>query len=262
MRPTRRIAASASEARGRLDSACRVEAGPLDRSAIGWATVELDRAERELADAFGTGIGAFGAAPDDRILGARCRSPRAAPPGSDSLVLEPTTEGRLAATLARHGEGPAVVWFALDAADATGAGTSTAGRSARSAPSALVARAPVDGRTVLLRRGPSRVPSRHDRPADRRSAVTLRPADAGRRRAIASLFTDEGYPAGPSDIVARLERFALAALPVSSSPSTTARSSASSPSTPCPDSSTTTGSCGSSRSSSTPAPASAASGGR
>src|SRR4029078_872255 len=26
--------------------------------------------------------------------------------------------------------------------------------------------------------------------------------------AIATLFTDEGYPAGPSDIVARLERFA------------------------------------------------------
>ncbi len=31
------------------------------------------------------------------------------------------------------------------------------------------------------------------------------PADAD---AIATLFTDEGYPAGPSDIVARLERFA------------------------------------------------------
>jgi len=31
-----------------------------------------------------------------------------------------------------------------------------------------------------------------------------RPADAA---AIAALFTDEGYPAGPSDIVARLERF-------------------------------------------------------
>ncbi len=31
-----------------------------------------------------------------------------------------------------------------------------------------------------------------------------RPADAG---AIAALFTDEGYPAGPSDIAARLARF-------------------------------------------------------
>lgn len=32
----------------------------------------------------------------------------------------------------------------------------------------------------------------------------VQPADAG---AIATLFTDEGYPAGPSDIAARLERF-------------------------------------------------------
>jgi GNAT superfamily N-acetyltransferase len=41
-----------------------------------------------------------------------------------------------------------------------------------------------------------------------RGTVTLRhatPADAGR---IAELFTEEGYPAGASDIVARLERFA------------------------------------------------------
>jgi ribosomal protein S18 acetylase RimI-like enzyme len=40
-----------------------------------------------------------------------------------------------------------------------------------------------------------------------RSAVTLRPAVATDADAIASLFTDEGYPAGPSDIVVRLERF-------------------------------------------------------
>jgi ribosomal protein S18 acetylase RimI-like enzyme len=40
-----------------------------------------------------------------------------------------------------------------------------------------------------------------------RSGVTLRPADPADADAIASLFTDEGYPAGPSDIVVRLERF-------------------------------------------------------
>jgi ribosomal protein S18 acetylase RimI-like enzyme len=40
------------------------------------------------------------------------------------------------------------------------------------------------------------------------SAVNLRPAAAADADAIASLFTDEGYPAGPSDILARLERFA------------------------------------------------------
>jgi ribosomal protein S18 acetylase RimI-like enzyme len=40
-----------------------------------------------------------------------------------------------------------------------------------------------------------------------RSGVTLRPATPADADAIASLFTDEGYPAGPTDIVARLERF-------------------------------------------------------
>jgi GNAT superfamily N-acetyltransferase len=38
--------------------------------------------------------------------------------------------------------------------------------------------------------------------------VTIRPATADDAERIAGLFTDEGYPAGPSDIVARLERFA------------------------------------------------------
>jgi ribosomal protein S18 acetylase RimI-like enzyme len=37
--------------------------------------------------------------------------------------------------------------------------------------------------------------------------ITLRPARATDAPAIAALFTDEGYPAGPSDIVARLGRF-------------------------------------------------------
>ena len=38
--------------------------------------------------------------------------------------------------------------------------------------------------------------------------VTLRPASASDAERIAALLTDEGYPAGPSDIVARMERFA------------------------------------------------------
>ena len=38
--------------------------------------------------------------------------------------------------------------------------------------------------------------------------ITFRPAGPADAPAIAALFTDEGYPAGPSDIVARLERFA------------------------------------------------------
>jgi GNAT superfamily N-acetyltransferase len=40
------------------------------------------------------------------------------------------------------------------------------------------------------------------------ATVLLRPALPGDAEAIATMFTDEGYPAGPSDIVTRLERFA------------------------------------------------------
>ena len=38
--------------------------------------------------------------------------------------------------------------------------------------------------------------------------VSIRPATDDDADAIAALFTDEGYPAGPSDIVERLTRFA------------------------------------------------------
>jgi GNAT superfamily N-acetyltransferase len=37
--------------------------------------------------------------------------------------------------------------------------------------------------------------------------ITTRPADSTDAEAIATLFTDEGYPAGPSDIVERMTRF-------------------------------------------------------
>lgn len=41
-----------------------------------------------------------------------------------------------------------------------------------------------------------------------RQSITLRVATEADADPIASLFTDEGYPAGPSDIVERLGRFA------------------------------------------------------
>ena len=41
-----------------------------------------------------------------------------------------------------------------------------------------------------------------------RQTIELRPATDDDAERIAGLFTDEGYPAGPSDIVERLERFA------------------------------------------------------
>lgn len=40
-----------------------------------------------------------------------------------------------------------------------------------------------------------------------RQTITLRSATEADAERIAGLFTDEGYPSGPSDIVERLERF-------------------------------------------------------
>lgn len=86
-----------------------------DRCAIGWATVELDRAASELAGDLGISAAAFLDAPDSLALGGRCRVAADVLPGSLTLViLEPAREGRLAATLARFGEGPAVTWYRTD----------------------------------------------------------------------------------------------------------------------------------------------------
>jgi GNAT superfamily N-acetyltransferase len=41
-----------------------------------------------------------------------------------------------------------------------------------------------------------------------RQPIVLRPATTSDAESIATLFTDEGYPAGPTDIVDRLRRFA------------------------------------------------------
>ncbi|MCI0585151.1 MAG: hypothetical protein L0227_20035 [Chloroflexi bacterium] len=91
------------DASGRLLAAV----APL-RVVVGWATVELDRAEEEvgaiLAGRDGARAPRVEAAIEDRLLGARCRRLRTADE-LDVLLLEPSTEGRLAAALARHGEG-------------------------------------------------------------------------------------------------------------------------------------------------------------
>ena len=93
---------------------------------FGWATVELDRAARELS-----ALGTFEAGPRDAALGASARRVRPAnasrlgDQGAASgrarpalLLLEPDTEGLLAASLARFGEGVRVVYLGpLDRAD-------------------------------------------------------------------------------------------------------------------------------------------------
>jgi hypothetical protein len=79
--------------------------------ALGWATIDLDAVRRRIED--DAGFGAFDSARRDDHLGARAAVHR---PGAVSgapieVLLEPDTEGRLAASLARHGEGFAAIWF-------------------------------------------------------------------------------------------------------------------------------------------------------
>ena len=83
-------------------------------AAVGWATVDLDRAASELGTALGIAADRFLDAAPSPSLGARCRVAADAIAGGVTLVLlEPATEARLAATLARHDEGPAAVWLAV-----------------------------------------------------------------------------------------------------------------------------------------------------
>lgn len=100
---------------------------------IGWATVELERGAAELGTALGLEAAALAGAPASATLGARTLvCPDGLGPGVALILLEPTTEGRLAATLARRGEGPAAAWLevgdlpaALDAARRVGTITSS-----------------------------------------------------------------------------------------------------------------------------------------
>ena len=89
-------------------------AGPTDAAAgiiaVGWATVELDRAQAELAPLV---PGPWTDASRDALLGAAVRlGPELTPGGPCLVLLEPDTEGRLAASLARRGEGVAAVYVA------------------------------------------------------------------------------------------------------------------------------------------------------
>ena len=113
------------------------DAGPLAQLAgvrpvgVGWATVELERAERELCTALGLSADDFGPATSSIALGARCRIAPGALGDALALVLvEPDTEGRLAATLARLGEGPAVVWLVVEGCDTTDGASATDAASA------------------------------------------------------------------------------------------------------------------------------------
>jgi len=89
--------------------------GEADRStvrAVGWATVDADRAEGELRAALAIGAGATVELPHAVLLGARCWRLPLDGDRPAILILEPDTEGRLAASLARMGEGPVAAWLA------------------------------------------------------------------------------------------------------------------------------------------------------
>ena len=93
--------------------------------AVGWATVELDRAAEELH-----AWGPYAPARPDRLLGATARVSNPGPsrgPGSGLVVLlEPSTEGRISALLARRGEGWAALYVVLHVESSVGSGSGTA----------------------------------------------------------------------------------------------------------------------------------------
>ena len=113
--------------RDAIEQALRVAtgiAGAGARRIPGWATVELDRAARDLA--VGVAVRSRDLS-DDTLLGARCRLVEAEN-RDEVLLLEPATEGRLAASLARFGEGPVALYF-LAPADRFGEVIEELGRS-------------------------------------------------------------------------------------------------------------------------------------
>jgi hypothetical protein len=117
--------------------------------ALGWATVDTDRAAAELAAELGLTAGAFLPAADSIVLGARCRVVDGVLSGGPRLaILEPVTEGLLAAALARHDEGPSVTW--MQSSDTPGGRASALLRPGPFGPERLQLGGPPQGPFVLL----------------------------------------------------------------------------------------------------------------
>lgn len=139
----------------RLDAA-RPSRRPTPNSrlvALGWATVDLDRTLAALTAGLGVAGDGFVEAPESVALGARCRVLVAALADGVALaILEPSTEGRLATTLARLDEGPSIAWYWSP--DGTGPGAGQA-RSGPFGPERPVAGDPVHGPHRFLIEGPA-----------------------------------------------------------------------------------------------------------
>jgi hypothetical protein len=113
-RPEASINGAAAIARP-LETIDRI-AGSDARRVFGWATVDTDRSERDLVASFGSSAPVRSRdLPDDTQLGARCRLVTSATGLLEVLLLEPVTEGRIAASLARFGEGVVAVYVVVQA---------------------------------------------------------------------------------------------------------------------------------------------------
>jgi hypothetical protein len=98
----------------------------LPIAAIGWATVDHERAVAELdaslAGSLAEAAPPWRALPRDAAVGASARARGLGAGLPELLVLEPDTEGPLAASLARYGEGVAVVYVGAPTAAVGGVG--------------------------------------------------------------------------------------------------------------------------------------------
>ena len=98
-------------------------ARPAHAVAVGWATVELARAEASVRDGVAGVLGPFEDAPGDALLGAHVRVAAlrlaAVPRSARSCSSSHRPRAGSPLSLARLGEGPAVVWLATDATAGT-----------------------------------------------------------------------------------------------------------------------------------------------
>ena len=83
---------------------------PVVLVGLGWATVELDRASDELGPWLGAPA-AGGASADQHLGATTLLYAGAGLPGDWTVLLEPSTEGGTAASLARDGEGPCALYL-------------------------------------------------------------------------------------------------------------------------------------------------------
>ena len=135
--------------------------GRAELVGIGWATVELERAARDLGAELGIDPGAWVPTARDVLLGARAwTAPAPVDAGPAIVLLEPDTEGRLAATLVRFAEGVGAVYLRDPVGDSSALAATPprvrASAVAQSAlgPARLVLAGPAWGPSVLLQESP------------------------------------------------------------------------------------------------------------